>query len=85
MPATVLVVTYDANGTTAQQGSGFFISEKGEVITNYHVLKDAESAAIKMPDGNIFKITGIIAEDLASDLIKMQADIGGKTKYPFSA
>ena len=79
MPATVLVVTYDANGQALSQGSGFFISEKGEVITNYHVLSGAESAAIKMPDGNIFKITGIIAEDLASDLIKMQADISGKT------
>ena len=82
MPATVLVVTYDANGQALSQGSGFFISEKGEVITNYHVMNGAESAAIKMPDGNIFKITGIIAEDLASDLVKMQADTGNN-KVPF--
>jgi tetratricopeptide (TPR) repeat protein len=76
MPATVLVVTYDASGQPLSQGSGFFVSEKGEVITNYHVMNGAEKASIKMPDGSICKITDIIAEDLAADLIKMQADTG---------
>ena len=82
MPATVLVVTYDAKGQPLSQGSGFFVSEKGEVITNYHVMNGAEKASIKMPDGSICKITEIIAEDLAADLIKMQADTGNN-KVPF--
>jgi serine protease Do len=76
MPATVLVVTYDADGKPMQQGRSFFMSNTGEVITNYHVMRGAEKAAIKTPNGGIYNITNIIAEDLTSDLIKMQADIG---------
>ena len=76
MPATVLVVTYDEKGQPLKQGSGFFVSEKGEVITNYHVMNGAESAAIKLPGGSTCKITHVLSEDIASDLIKMQADTG---------
>jgi len=76
MPATVLVVTYDEKGQPLLQGSGFFVSENGEVITNYHVMNGAVTAGIKTSDGSIYKITGIIAEDLAADLLKMQADTG---------
>ena len=52
MPATVLVMTYDAKGKPLAQGSGFFVSTTGELITNYHVFKDAESIEIKCPDNS---------------------------------
>ena len=76
MPATVFIETYDAYRQPLAWGSGFFINDKGELITNYHVINGAESAKIKTPDGNIYKITKVIAKNSASDLIKMQAEIG---------
>ena len=82
MPATVLVMTYDAKGKPLAQGSGFFVSEKGELITNYHVFNDAESIEIKCPDNSVYKITLVIAEDITSDLVKLQANTGGK-KVPW--
>ncbi|RPI77452.1 MAG: serine protease [Desulfobacteraceae bacterium] len=82
MPATVLVMTYDAKGKPLAQGSGFFVSETGELITNHHVFKNAESIEIKCPDNSVYKITLVIAEDLTSDLVKLQADTGGK-KVPW--
>jgi len=39
-------------------------------------MNGAETAGIKTSDGSIYKITEINAEDLAADLIKMQADTG---------
>jgi len=77
MPSTVIVVTYDDKDQLLQQGSGFFVSDTGEVITNYHVMSDAAKAAIKTPNGGIYTISSIIAEDVTSDLIKLQADIKG--------
>ena len=77
MPATVLVMTYDASEQILFQGSGFFVSEKGEVITNYHVMSGANSAVVKLPDGSIYKATDILAEDITSDLIKLKVDTGG--------
>ncbi|WP_411821852.1 S1C family serine protease [Leptospira sp. 'Mane'] len=35
-------------------GSGFIIDERGFVVTNYHVIKNAEIIEIIMPDGRIF-------------------------------
>jgi len=80
--ATVLVMTYDVKGEPWRRAVVFFVSEKGEVITNSHVLKDAERAAVKCPDGSVYKITKIIAEDITSDLVKLQADNEG-TKTPW--
>jgi tetratricopeptide (TPR) repeat protein len=77
MPATVLVVTYDASGQILFQGSGFFVSEKGEVITNYHVMSGANSAVVKLPDGSVYKIIDVLAEDITSDLIKLKVDTDG--------
>jgi tetratricopeptide (TPR) repeat protein len=77
MPATVLVVTYDASGQILLQGSGFFVSEKGEVITNYHVISGAISAVVKLPDGSVYKATDVLAEDINSDLIKLKVDTNG--------
>ena len=82
MPATVLVVTYNEKGQPLSQGSGFFVSENGEVITNYHVMDGALTAGIKTSDGSIYKITHILSLDVAADLIKMLADTGNN-KVPF--
>ncbi|HHP7235011.1 MAG TPA: hypothetical protein ACFCUC_10320, partial [Desulfobacterales bacterium] len=38
-PAVVTVVTYDIDGKATGIGSGFFIDQRGYLITNYHVLR----------------------------------------------
>ena len=43
-PAIVKIVTFDTNGSEAGQGSGFFISQEGAILTNAHVVKNAYSA-----------------------------------------
>jgi len=40
-PAVATVLTYDSGNNIFMQGSGFFISQDGDFITNYHVLKGA--------------------------------------------
>ena len=49
-PSVVIVFAYDNKGEFLQLGSGFFISQNGDVITNYHVLQGASSAEIKTAD-----------------------------------
>ena len=46
-PSTVIIFAYDDKGEFLQLGSGFFISQNGDVITNYHVIQGASSAEIK--------------------------------------
>ncbi len=74
-PAIVTVVAYDVNREVSNLGSGFFIDKKGYLITNYHVLKGAYAADVKTYDGKKYPIELVVAENKASDLIKVWVNI----------
>ena len=38
----------------AGRGSGFFISDEGYLVTNYHVIKDHQALEVKMRDGTVY-------------------------------
>ena len=66
---------------TLAQGSGFFISPDGLVVTNNHVVEDAEDISVTMENGDKFPAT-LVGADARTDvaLIKVKSD--GK-KFPF--
>jgi len=75
-PGTVEINTYRLNGVAWATGSGFFISEDGQVITNYHVIENAREIVIKTCEEKEYKITRVIAYDKEKDIAILQADIG---------
>ncbi|GAH37669.1 unnamed protein product, partial [marine sediment metagenome] len=77
-PSIVSVFTYDKKGNILRLGSGFFISQNGDIITNYHVLQGASSAEVKTSDGKTHSITYIVAGDEQSDIIRLSVDIPSK-------
>ena len=66
-PAVVTVITYDKNNKALSQGSGFFIDNKGHLITNYHVLKGAYSADAKTYDGIKYPVKLVVGENKTAD------------------
>ncbi|MEP1943464.1 MAG: trypsin-like peptidase domain-containing protein, partial [Sulfitobacter sp.] len=56
-------------------GSGFLISEAGQIVTNHHVVDGAQSVQVTLSDGRIFDAE-VIGSDPATDiaLISIQAD-----------
>jgi Tfp pilus assembly protein PilF len=76
-PAVVTVITYDEDKKPLKQGSGFFIDDKGYVITNHHVLSEAHTAEIITYDGKRYSIKKICADDDAIDITKVKADLRG--------
>ena len=74
-PAVVLIQTFDANNSPLGTGSGFFIDNKGSVITNHHVIEGAYSATVKTSAGKEYKVTGIIAKDTEVDIVKLAVNI----------
>jgi Flp pilus assembly protein TadD len=74
-PSIIVVLTYDQEGKLSGQGSGFFINKNGEAITSRHVLEEAVRAEVKTIDGMIYPISKIVAEDLDSDIIKIEVII----------
>jgi S1-C subfamily serine protease len=73
-PSVVVIITFDSNGKPLSQGSGFFINDKGDVITNGHVIEGAYSAQVKMADGKIYAVQKIMAEDRDADLVRLSTD-----------
>lgn len=77
LPSTVLIVAYDNDGKILSQGSGFFISKAGDIITNYHVIVGASKILIKTFDKKIYRVNEIVAENRNSDIIRIKANIRG--------
>jgi len=81
-PSTVLIKTYDESGEALKQGSGFFITAKGDVITCHHVLEGATRAEVKMGDGRIYRVKEVIAEDKEADIVRISVDVPANTVCP---
>jgi len=56
-------------------GSGFVISDNGEIITNAHVVNQADTVRVSFPDGRTFE-GEVLGEDPVTDIavVKVSAD-----------
>ena len=71
--AIVSIITSDKDGKPVAQGTGFLVSTDGRIVTNYHVIKGANSAIVKLPDGAFYDVDGVVAFDKARDLAVIKA------------
>jgi len=71
--AVVSIIMSDKDGRPIAQGSGFFVSRDGRIVTNYHVVKDGSSAVVKLPDGAFFVVDGVLAFDKVRDIAVIKA------------
>lgn len=83
-PSVFSLVAYDENGKIISQGSGFFITDQGEAITNRHVLEGATWAEIKIAGGKTYPVDLVLAEDAAADLVRFSVNIPAKKVPPLS-
>jgi len=83
-PSTVVILTYDKDGKMIGQGSGFFISQSGDIITNRHVLTGVHRAEVKTAKGKVYPITMIVGEDKEGDIIRASVNIPLESVRPLS-
>ncbi len=79
-PAVFYIKTYAFNGEAAGSGSGFFISEDGLAITNYHVAANSSVLTITTQDGKTYSDVKIIDADQENDLALLKIN-GTGFKY----
>jgi serine protease Do len=66
---------------TLAQGSGFFISPDGLVVTNNHVVEDAEDITVTLESGDKYPAM-LIGTDPRTDVALVKVNAPGKT-FPF--
>jgi tetratricopeptide (TPR) repeat protein len=74
-PSVAVIVTYDNKGNIIKQGTGFFISENGNIITNRHLLLGAYKVELKIEKDKPYFINQIVAEDKEGDAIRLSINI----------
>jgi len=62
------------------QGSGFFISDDGYVVTNNHVVKDAAGVKVTLDDGKSYDAE-VVGTDEKTDLALLKVNV--ERKFPF--
>lgn len=69
----IIVTSETVDSTTEGQGSGFVISPKGEVVTNYHVIDGGTRIEVVFGNGERYP-ANIIGTDEETDLALLQID-----------
>ena len=67
--------------TQQSSGSGFFISADGYIVTNNHVVENAESIKVVLKDETELEAT-VVGRDEGSDLAVIKVK-GGRNNFPF--
>ena len=78
---TVDIVTTNIFGQTvtgAAAGSGFVITEDGYILTNYHVIEDANSITVAFVDGKTYPATLVGGEE-GNDIAVIKIEAKGLT------
>lgn len=74
-PCSLRVENYDRNGKLAASGSGFLVSPDGQVVTNLHVIRGADTVTVRLSSGTTTAVRGVLCLDEAHDIAVL--DIGG--------
>jgi tetratricopeptide (TPR) repeat protein len=73
-PSAVAIETFSARGERLSRGSGFFIAVD-KVITNRHVIENAQRVEISLINDKRYTVKGVLAVDGEGDLALLQVDV----------
>jgi len=85
-PAVVYIEVSAGQGTTSEplgSGSGFVIDEEGHIITNNHVVEDADEVKVTFANGTVTE-ADVVGRDPYSDLAVIQVEIASGLLAPLA-
>jgi TonB family protein len=73
-PGMVLLSVFDSSGRLLRNGTGFFISGDGKLVTSQSVVEGAAHAVAKTSDGRIHNVSGILTIEGPGDVVVLKAE-----------
>ena len=77
------VVIVNAAGNEASQGSGFIYNESGYIVTNEHVVDEADRVSVRFTDGST-REASIVGEDPYTDLAVLEVNKNNLDPLPLA-
>jgi S1-C subfamily serine protease len=77
-PAVVYIEVLLEQGGSLQQlssGSGFVVDQEGHVVTNNHVVENADALQVTFSDGTVTRDAEVVGQDTYSDLAVIRVDV----------
>jgi S1-C subfamily serine protease len=75
--------TPTGNQEAQAQGSGFVIDSDGHIVTNEHVVDNADSVSVQFWNGNTYKAT-VVGSDQSTDLAVIKVDAPQSMLHPLT-
>jgi S1-C subfamily serine protease len=78
-------VYYRFRGAVPEEGtgSGFVYDDEGHIITNYHVIEDAEELLVTLADGQVYPAQ-VVGSDPTNDLAVLRIEAGEDLPQPLA-
>ncbi len=80
-PAVFKIHTYDRFGNMLGQGTGFFVSEDGLALSNWHVMEGAERGEVIFSDSVSYPIESIISRNERRDIALISVKVDDKVPF----
>ena len=74
LKAVALLQVFDTRNKVLGEGSGFFITRDGLLVTSYHLIKGAANVVARIPSGAYYSLKGIRNADEECDIAVLQFD-----------
>src|SRR5262249_37952116 len=72
-PSVVHLTVLDALGRKVGQGTGFF-ADKGQVVTNHHVIDGGSAVTATLSDGTVANARGLLVDEKDKDIAVLAVD-----------
>lgn len=83
--AVVILESYNDEGQKLGQGSGFILSPRGQVLTNYHVIRGASRMQARMHDQSVHEVEYIAGFDMQHDVAALKIAGDGLPSIPIGS
>ncbi len=72
--AIVVVVGLGKSKRSSRLGSGFIVSEDGQIVTNYHIIEKAKKIFVKLKNKKVYNRVRVISFDRRKDIAVLKID-----------